>query len=116
MCLLALEQLVVNRAKYRRVAYGSIVDGKSVDACDGEEQSLGLNLFDHLAVRLLHIGRLGVVVEDLSVVTVTAFELGADDGRDLLRRPRGASSTGEAFGGGGDVEHLDDDGIRHEAS
>ena len=62
-----------------------------------------------------HVVCVDVAVQTCGVVAEAALDLGADDRRDLLRRPGRASTAREAVGGCGDVEDLDDDGLSHVA-
>jgi hypothetical protein len=52
----------------------------------------------------------GVVVQDAGSVAETVLDLGTDDRRDLLRRPRRASTACPAGGLDGEVVDLDDHG------
>lgn len=49
---------------------------------------------------------LHVVVDDGRPVTVSAFDLGTDDGGDLLRRPGRPSTAAVAGGLSGQIEHV----------
>lgn len=111
--LRALGHLVLDCAHDRGVADGPIVDKHSVDRSHGVHQSALLDLGNHLGVLSAFVSQLYVVVQNPSFIAVAPLEFGADDGCDLLRRPRGASTAGETVSGGGHVVHLDDDGFSH---
>lgn len=111
--LLALDKLVLNSAHDRGVAHCTVVHGDTVNHSDGVEQPASLDLSHELGVLRPDIVRVQVAVEHLGVVAVAALDLGADDCCDLLWRPRRASTSGEAVGGRGNVEYLNDDGFSH---
>jgi len=111
--LFALGDLVADGAHDRGVAHGTVVDGRAVDDGDGIEQAATLDLGDDLGELTADIGVLSVVVGNDDLIAEAALELFANDGRDLLRRPRGASTAGEARGLRGDVEDVDLDGLGH---
>jgi hypothetical protein len=104
---LTLRKLVADGAHDRGIADGSVVERDVVDHGHGIEQPAVLDLLDDLEVLGAYVRLVDVEVRHLDVVTVAASELVADDGRDLLRRPRRASTAGETDGRGGDIEYVD---------
>jgi hypothetical protein len=106
----------VNGAHDRRVADCAVVHEHAVYCGDRVEQAPRLYFVDDTRMVLTRLRCLHVVVQDASVVAVAALQFGADDGRDLLRRPGRASSSREALGTGWDVVNFDDDRTGHDPS
>jgi len=105
--LLALEQLVVHRAHDGGVADGTVVDQDAVHCGHRVQEPSVLDLGDGLLMLGPSLLGLYIVIEDLRVIAEPALDLCPDYRGDLLRRPRRASSAGEAIRGAGDVVDLD---------
>jgi hypothetical protein len=113
LCRLTLRELVADGAHDRGIAYGTIVERHPVNHGHRVEQAARFNLGDDLLVLGANAGLVDVVIDDAGVIAKPAAQLGGDDGRDLLRRPRRSSTTGKAIRGAGNIEDLDNDWLGH---
>ena len=113
---LAIREFVADCTHDGRVANGTVIQRHAINDRDGVEQPAILDFGDDRVVLGAHARIIDVVVVDASVVTKAAAQLGRDDCGDLLRRPRGTSTAGEAVCGAGNVEDLDDDRLGHGSS
>jgi hypothetical protein len=110
---LAFGQLVVHGPHDCRIAHRTVVDGNAVDDRDGEEQPAAADLGEKRRVLRADVRSSDVVVVDSRVLAVAPLQLGSDDGRDLLRRPRRASTTRQACRLLWPIEDFDENGCRH---
>ena len=97
----------------------AIVQRVTVDHRHRIEQVRVLDRLDRLEVLGPDLRLASVVIQDRHPVAISALDLGADYGRDLLRRPGRASTTGGACRLGRQVEYLDDDlgaAVAHDVS
>ena len=77
-----------------------------IDDGDGVEQATLLDFIDQHCMLRARFGLRYVEIEDLCDVTEAPLYLGADYGRDLLRRPGGTSTAAETCGIGRHIEDL----------
>jgi hypothetical protein len=70
-----------------RVRHRAVVDGLAVHERDRVDESLVMDASDSLRMLGSDLGEGGVAVQERRRITEAAFDLGADDCGDLLRRP-----------------------------
>jgi hypothetical protein len=113
---LALGELVADGAHDRGIADGTIIERHAVEDGHGVEQAASFNLRYDLLVLGANPGLVDIVIDDAGVIAKPAAQLGGDDSRDLLRRPRRSSTTGEAIRSAGNVEDLYNDRLGHRSA
>jgi hypothetical protein len=86
------------------------VDGAPLYDGHGIEQTAVPDGLDGIGVLSAYILARDIEVVDTGAITEPSLHLGADDGRDLLRRPRRTSTVAAACGLGRQIEHLDENG------
>jgi len=107
----AIRDLVAYGAHDGRIADRAVVEWYAIDNRHRVQQPALVDLFDQGSVCRLDLWLLDVAVLDDDLIVETALDLVADYRRDLLRRPRRASTTREAVAGGRYVEHFDEDAV-----